>query len=282
VVWLTPRGEAHKPITSPYTYNEDIFPLVRDRCGRCHVSGGVAPMSLMTHADAVPWGESIKAELLAGQMPPWSVDGAPGRFRNVEGFTAREMNVLLTWVTGGTPPGDPEKSPSEVSLDTSWRLGQPDLELQLPSAYTLDTDTRETIAEFTLATGTRERRLVRAVDLRPGTPAIVRAASIAVKASSQRDGSATERLLALWLPGDTAVGLDPGFGYELPAGGELVLRVLYRKTWEYERKAMTDRSTVGVYFTDSDAAVVDRLDLTSTPALDRDIRAPGCEQKRWP
>jgi hypothetical protein len=37
-------GEAHKPITSPYTFNEDVFPILRDRCGRCHVAGGAAPM----------------------------------------------------------------------------------------------------------------------------------------------------------------------------------------------------------------------------------------------
>ena len=78
-------GGAHKPITSPFTYNDDVFPILRDRCGRCHVSGGVAPMSLMTHAEAVPWGESIRTEVLAGHMPPGTVDEAPGRFRNAPG-----------------------------------------------------------------------------------------------------------------------------------------------------------------------------------------------------
>ena len=45
---LTP-GEAHKAITSKYTYNDDVFPILRDKCARCHVAGGVAPMSLMTY-----------------------------------------------------------------------------------------------------------------------------------------------------------------------------------------------------------------------------------------
>src|SRR6187549_3693470 len=94
-------GSAHKPITSPYTYNEDVLPILRDRCGRCHVSGGIAPMSLMSHADAVPWGESIRAEVLAGHMPPAGVDEAPARFLNAGGLSSREMNLLLTWVTGG-------------------------------------------------------------------------------------------------------------------------------------------------------------------------------------
>jgi hypothetical protein len=304
---LTPRGEAHKPITSPFTFNEDIFPLVRDRCGRCHVSGGVAPMSLMTHADAVPWGESIRAELLAGTMPPWSVDTSPGKFRNVEGLTAREMNVLLTWVTGGTPIGG-DKNPAPIALDTAWHLGPPDLELQMPAPFALNADTRETTTEFTLPTGTRERRLLRAVDLRPGTPSIVRAATISVKsATATRDLSTgalanvdlsavarsakvdgIERLLALWLPGDDPVPLDQGLGYELPAGAELVVRVLYRKTWEFERKEMSDRSTVALYFAENNSRPVEQISfetmLPNLPGgtrggvafgrpLDRDVRA---------
>ena len=285
VVWLTPPSEAHKPITSPYSYNEDIFPLVRDRCGRCHVSGGVAPMSLMTHGDAVPWGESIKTELLAGQMPPWSVDSSPGRFRNVEGLTAREMNVLLTWVTGGTPPGDPEKNPPAMSVDTAWRLGPPDLELEMPSVFNIGADTREATAEFTLASGTREKRFVRAVDLRPGTPAIVRAATVSVKTPVQSRADGIDQLLALWLPGDSPIALDQGLGFELPAGAELVVRVLYRKTWEYERKEMTDRSTVGVYFADGSSRPVEQIgfeaglpdgptgDASLGRTLDRDVRA---------
>jgi hypothetical protein len=74
----TRHGEAHKAVTSKYTYNDDVFPILRDRCGRCHVSGGVAPMSLMTYDDAFPWGESIRAELIAAHMPPWNADGGFG------------------------------------------------------------------------------------------------------------------------------------------------------------------------------------------------------------
>ena len=55
------RAEMHKPITSKYTYNEDVFPILRERCGRCHVEDGVAPMSLMTYQEAFPWGESVRA-----------------------------------------------------------------------------------------------------------------------------------------------------------------------------------------------------------------------------
>src|SRR5689334_13820456 len=65
---------AHTPITSKYTYNEHLYPIFRDRCGACHVEGGIAPMSLLTYDDARPWAESIREELIAERMPPWHVD----------------------------------------------------------------------------------------------------------------------------------------------------------------------------------------------------------------
>src|SRR5215213_778775 len=131
-VLLGSRSEAHKPITSPYTFNEDVFPILRDRCGRCHVAGGVAPMPLMTHQDTVPWGESLRLELIAGHMPPWSAATTAGRFHQAPGLSARELNTVLTWASGGTPPGNDSKTPPPVSLDRTWRLGMPDLILQLP------------------------------------------------------------------------------------------------------------------------------------------------------
>ena len=246
------RGEAHKPITSPYTYNENVFPIVRDRCGRCHVAGGVAPMSLMTYKDAVPWGESIRTELIAGHMPPGGVDESHGRFKNAQTLSARDLNILLTWVTGGTPVGNAEHTPPFVALGTAWRLGTPDLVLPFPSSVTLGADTVERVEEFSVPTGTTEARWVRAVDILPGTAAMVRSATISVKSSvppdSDRDGTTSERMLGLWVPGEDPVSLDEAGAFRLPAGAELVVRVHYKKTWEYERTAMTDRSTVGIYF----------------------------------
>src|SRR4029450_1139985 len=195
-------GGAHKPITSPFTYNEDVFPILRDVCGRCHVRDGVAPMSLMTYEDTVPWGESIRVELLSGHMPPWSVDAAPTRFRNAQSISAREMNVLLTWATGGTPFGSTDKTPQPMSSERRWALGTPDLELPLPAEFTLPANKQEEIAEFVVPTGFSERRWLRAVDLAPGTPAVVRSATVQLKSTSSDTASiAGEPLLALGLPG---------------------------------------------------------------------------------
>jgi len=251
------RGEAHKPITSPFTFNEDVLPIIRQRCAACHVAGGVAPMSLLTHPEAVPWGESIRLELLSGHMPPWSVDSAPGRFRNVQMLSGRELNVLLTWVSGGTPPGESDTAHAAIEPTRSWPLGTPDLVLPLPQQVTLSSEMQEHVAEFTIALPDGAPRVLRAVDLLPGTASIVRSAVISTTGS----GTA-ERVLTVWVPGDHPVPLDEGAAFVVPSDGGIRVQVRYRKTWEYERREMTDRSEVGLYFAGPFASEVRALELT--------------------
>lgn len=258
----TVRGEAHKPITSPFTFNEDVLPIVRERCAGCHHPGGVAPMSLLTHADAVPWGESMRAELMAGHMPPWRVDRGADRFRNVRPLTGRELNVLLTWASGGTPAGEAAPAVDEEPQEDGWRLGPPDLVLPMPSEVTLPAEIQEHVAEFVFSPELTSRRLVRAVDLAPGTPAIVRSAMVAVRTGAA--DSRIERTIALWVPGDHPATADSGSGFEVPAGAELVVRIRYRKTWEYENRAMSDRSTLGLYFAEDPAEPIRQLALEAT------------------
>jgi hypothetical protein len=256
------RGEAHKPITSPFTFTEDVFPILRDRCGRCHVAGGVAPMSLMTHQETVPWGESIRLELIAGHMPPWSAETSVGRFRNGARLSARELNTLLTWASGGTPPGDDAKAPPAIAATAAWSLGEPDREIALPE-FTLNAEAQEQLAEFVVPVGESPdvrpatERWLRAIDLRPGTPAIVRSATIEVRPSS----NTRSPVLLRWQPGDDPVSLEDA-AFRLPAGAELVVRVQYKKTWEYERKVMLDRSSIGLYFATGTPPEVRALTVT--------------------
>jgi hypothetical protein len=264
VVFASAGGEAHKPITSPFTFNDDVLPIMKAKCGACHVSGGVAPMSLLTHADAVPWGESIRAELMAGHMPPWPIDSPPSRFRNVQPLTARELNVLLTWASGGTPKGTEENAAGQPAVERGWPLGTPDVVLAMPDEVTIPADVQERVVEVTIPTGFTGPQWLRAVDLLPGTPAVVRSATV----------SAANQVLALWVPGDHPVPLDSGIGFRLPDGAELTLRVRYRKTWENERAALTDRSSVGLYFADAPDSEVRALELTTgTTTIEDPVRA---------
>jgi hypothetical protein len=257
------EGEAHKPITSKYTYNDDVFPILKARCARCHVQGGVAPMSLMTYEEAFPWAESIRAELVAAHMPPAAADEGFGDVAHARALSAKEVDVILTWASGGNPRGALEQKLPPVELQNDWVLGKPDVALPLPSEFTLAADKAEETREFAIATGLTEPRWIRAVDLLPGNPAIVRSALIYVK-------GAPDRVLARWLPGQDPQPQENGAALRLPAGAELVARIRYKKTWSYEGKAMTDRSTVGLYFAPAGAR-----EMTSVALPPHDVPAAG-------
>jgi hypothetical protein len=239
------RLTAHNPITSRYTYNTDAFPILRARCGGCHMEGGIAPMSLLTHAEAAPWAESIRQELLSGHMPPWQIDSPSERIRNASALTPHDLDVLLTWATGGTPVGE-TSAPAPVRANPVWRLGTPDRVLQLPEV-TLSESQYEDVKEFKIPLGLPEERWIRAVDLTPGTPAFVRSATITAMTTSSL-GKPTEQVLALWQPGDEPIALESNIGFRLPPSTTLVARVHYKKTWRDAQRAMSDASTIGVYF----------------------------------
>jgi hypothetical protein len=250
------RGtEAHKPVTSRYTFNTDIFPILRDNCGRCHVEGGPAPMGLMTWNSgpdsATPWAESIRQSIVGEQMPPWYVDPKGPAIKGGFGLRATESDILLTWATGGTPEGDPEKKPETVTLQTRWSGGPPDLKLQMEPDYVMAAGDTDATAEFVLPTGLSELRWLRAVDLLPGSPAIVRNASISLENGT---------VLAVWVPGDNLISAPAGTAFRMAAGSKLRVQIHYRKQWQLEGKTVHDRSTVGLYF-------------TTPPASGREIRS---------
>jgi hypothetical protein len=248
IISTSQTGEAHKPIASKYTYNEDVFPIFRDRCASCHVSGGVAPMSLMTYKDAAPWAESLRNELISGHMPPWYAEQGFGPVKSRHGLTGRELDVMLVWAIGGAPRGSSTASLPPVTLKNEWALGEPDLALPMPAEFTLAADKLEDTQEVVLSPGTTVDRWVRAVDVLPGTPAIVRKAVVSIKAAPPASFETADNVLAVWLPGAEPVATAAGTAFHLPAGAELTLRIHYKKTWKYEGTAMADRSTVGIYF----------------------------------
>jgi hypothetical protein len=252
--------QAHPQITSPYMYNDHIFPIVRDRCGRCHFDGGPTPMSLLTYLDAVPWAESIREQLLGERMPPWYADPIGPAVKGGHTIPPRELDMLLTWATGGTPQGDLSKKPPKVAAPVQWRTGTPDLVVGMTEEHVVPAGTMDENREFVLATGITETKWVKAVDVEPGAASMVREAVVVV------DGGP---VLAAWVPGHDAISAPSGAAFRLPAGAKLRLQIHYKKHYLDEQNAVKDRSRIGLYFTD------EPVSGREIQALDIDGQASG-------
>jgi hypothetical protein len=240
--------DAHKPVTSSYDYDRDVFPLLRDNCGSCHVEGGAAPMSLMTYKEAVPWAESIRDELTTGRMPPWPMDPRSPAVKGMHLISAHDVDAIVTWAAGGTPrdwSGDFNKQLPQVTLHTQWKLGQPDLVVRMESKYTLGANAVEETKDFSIPSGITEVKWVSAADLLPETPTMVRDAIISVD-----DGPT----LVLWQPGSDPVAAPSGAAFRLAPSAKLHLQIHYKKHYDQERDALSDKSSIGLYLTDPPAS----------------------------
>ena len=260
------RTDAHKPVTSKYDYNRDVFPLLREHCARCHVQSGAAPMSLMTYKDAVPWAQSIRDELTAGRMPPWPIDSTSPAVTGAHPISSRDLDMIVVWASGGTPEGNPDtKLPAATSSDQQWGLGPPDLKIPLDAERTVAPGTIEENSEVSLSTNLSDTKWVKAADLMPGNASIVRDAVISIENGP---------VLALWEPGSDAIALPSGTAFRLAAGSKLHVLIHYKKHFDQEQNAVSDKSTIGLYFTDPPASGHELQSLAVEPSEGHKLANP--------
>lgn len=279
----------HTPISSRWNYNEHLFPIFRDQCGSCHIAGGIAPMSLVTYRDAYPWTQSIREEILGLRMPPWQAEDGFGDFRNGHALSARDMDMILEWSSGGYPEGPRDQVPPVPELTTDWSLGDPSLTMELDEPFVLDASTSEATRYFVLSPDVGEDRIISAVDLLPDAQAVVRSAAVFVDttgtartldqadagpgfASPEGQRFPTAPPVAVWIPGQPPIQID-GVGHRLPQDADVVLRVHYKKTWITEGQEFSDQSRLGLYFADADAADIGSMLVASPETVEgREVR----------
>jgi hypothetical protein len=109
-------AHAHDIVTTPVTWDREISRIFYSRCVACHREGGSA-FSLMEYKDAFPWRTAIKEEVLERRMPPWGAVKGFGDFRNDQGLTPEQLELLTSWSQGGSPEGEDKDLPPKDRLD---------------------------------------------------------------------------------------------------------------------------------------------------------------------
>jgi hypothetical protein len=117
-------AQGHDVITTPITWGREISRIVHQRCIACHHDGGSA-FSLVAYADIRPWAEAVKGEVLARRMPPWGAVKGFGDFRNDQGLTAEQLELIASWANGGVPEGDGKDLPAALSADSVYQTDAP-------------------------------------------------------------------------------------------------------------------------------------------------------------
>jgi hypothetical protein len=151
------------------TFTKDVAPILYRSCIRCHRPDEIAPMSLLTYADARPWAQSMKMRVSKREMPPWFLDKTIGiqKYKNDPSLSDDEVATIVKWVDGGAPQGNPADMPSMPSLEdvSAWRIGTPDLIVHYP-AYKMPAAGPDLYGTLTAPFGLKEDRYIKAIQSR--------------------------------------------------------------------------------------------------------------------
>ena len=127
---------AHDVVTTKITWAREISRIFYRRCTSCHHQGGDA-FDLSTYEKARPWAEAIKEEVLERRMPPWGAVKGFGSFRNDDGLTQEEIEIIAGWAEGGAPLGDVKLLPSRIVVSPRQSFPKTDGSLIVSGNLTL-------------------------------------------------------------------------------------------------------------------------------------------------
>jgi hypothetical protein len=274
-LWTTaqPARPAQEPGVP--TFSKDVAPILHRHCAGCHRQGEMAPMPLLTYAEARPYARAIRERVELGAMPPWHAEAPQGTFRNERALPPGEKETLIRWVNGGAPEGDPRDLPPAPVFPSGWTIGTPDAVVSMAQAYEVPASGTIAYQYFRVPTGFSEDKWVQAIEIRPGAPAVVhhvlvfasdpqgapspqpfvpviagaeglRGLAPALAAAVGRGQRAGNRgpLIATTAPGTNAQVFQPGSALRIKAGSVLTLQVHYTATGS----PMKDRTSVGFVF----------------------------------
>lgn len=253
---------AAAPAVAAPTFNKDVAPILWKQCASCHRNGEVGPFPLLTYKDAAKRAEFIVKITQSKRMPPWPPEPEFGSFHDERRLSKEELKTLADWAEAGAPEGNAADLPAMSKFPEGWQLGEPDLVLKMPRAFTIPAEGRDVQQCFVLPMGLDVDKTVSAVDFRPGNRKVVHHAifyldhnGIArLKEKESKDvgfrtfggpGFMPTGGLGAWAPGSTPRFLDEGMGKYVQKGSDLVMQIHYHASGKEE----TDLSSIGIYFT---------------------------------
>jgi len=272
-------SQATKPQSAPVrrsqgegravTFTESIAPIVYANCVTCHRPGEVAPFSLISYEDVAKRGALIAKVTESRYMPPWHAEPGDAAFVGERRLTDAQIAAFATWVKQGMPRGDEAKMPKLPAFPPDgWRLGQPDLVLDMPVGFDVPASGPDVFRNFVLPTKLTEDKWVRGIEFRPSARKVVHHAIFSQVPGGSRaaldgadgrpgfgglsavgilgNGQDSSSGLGGWAVGAQPMFFPSAMVTRLPKGSDFLLQLHFHPSGKVE----TERSQIGIYFAD--------------------------------
>lgn len=242
------------------TFNNEIAPIIYENCSMCHRPGEAAPFSLLSYHDVVRKAKTIAKATGSGVMPPWKAEPASYAYRDERRLTAEQIALIKEWVTQGMPEGDPAEKTEPPTFASGWRLGEPDLVVEMPAAFHVPADGPDIYRNIPVPLGLKEDKWVTAIEMRPSARAVVHHVLYFADGngriherpqqgsepgfSGMRVGGGATVPLGGWAVGAQPHFYPDGLALRLPKGSDLVVQYHFHPTGKPE----AEKSLIGFYF----------------------------------
>jgi peroxiredoxin len=263
---LKPTGDA------TVTYSKHIAPIFQNRCVQCHREGEIAPFAMTNYQESVGWAEMIAEVVSENRMPPWSADPKYGHFANNTSLSKEEKEQILHWVSAGAPEGDPKDLPAPREFPTDWRIGKPDLVIQMADKpFDVPAEGEVKYQHFVVDPRFTEDKWIQAAECRAGNRTVVHHIIVATRPPSGKATATNDSLDSEWLtasaPGSRPLVLPTGLAKFVPAGSRIIFQLHYTPNG----KAAQDMSSVALKF--ADPATV-KKEVATVQAINQRFKIP--------
>jgi hypothetical protein len=290
---LVGLGCLHLAFTTPVaqkgevTYSDHIAPIVAEKCVSCHRPGGMGPFSLTTYDELKKRYALFRQVAMIRQMPPTDAISDVTHIATEAQLTDAETVLIQEWVRQGLKEGVPLAPPKPAPF--AWRLGQPSKVVTAMSGVTVKAEGNAYRERQVLQLSLPEKAYLTAFDITPANPQSVRFARLGYRAAGSKEdvfpplGALSKNLVASWAPGYFPWRLPAGTAYEIPAGAQLVLEVLYQPVGKPEKGTLdlalylageTPRLTSGMLRLGHDEFVLPKdemMEMRASWVSDRDL-----------
>ena len=142
MVYCAPTENPRKPAEPP-TFTKDIAPIIFQNCSACHRPGQSAPFNLLNYRDAKKHMKEIAEVTARRYMPPWLPEPGYGDFVGARLLSTGQIGAIQEWVADGGVEGNPAELPPLPKWNDDWQLGEPEMVVTMPQAYTLPAEGKD-------------------------------------------------------------------------------------------------------------------------------------------